>query len=75
MLKVSLIIDCDGCRRLFPYSRFASDDTTAWQVHGETLVHMAEEKGWTRTECGNFHYCLDCYEELLAMQMDSELLF
>lgn len=64
MLKVSLIIDCDGCRSLFPYSRFASDDTSAWRVHGEFLVAMAEEDGWVRTSCGNYHYCEPCWDEL-----------
>lgn len=67
MLKVSLIIDCDGCRCLFPFSRFASDDTVAWRVHGDSLVSMAEDAGWTRSECGNFHYCPECSVDLEAM--------
>lgn len=67
MLKVSLIIDCDGCRCLFPFSRFASDDTVAWRVHGDCLAAMAEDAGWTRSECGNFHYCSHCWTELEDM--------
>jgi hypothetical protein len=69
MLKVSLIIDCDGCRRLFPFSRFVSEDITAWQLHRRTLESMAEEGDWEMSECGNFHYCPSCSKDLLELIM------
>lgn len=67
MLKVSLIVCCDDCRCLFPFSRFASDDTAAWRVHGDSLTTMAQDAGWTRSECGKFHYCPNCWTELEDM--------
>jgi hypothetical protein len=73
MLKVSLIIDCDGCRLLFPFSPFVSDDISAWQLHAGTLTEMAQEHGWETSDCGNFHYCSSCYDELLEMQKASQI--
>ena len=64
MLKVLIMIDCDSCRSLFQLSHFASTDVTAWSVHGDKLVQLAESNGWSRTCCGNFHYCPTCAEEL-----------
>jgi hypothetical protein len=60
MLKVLLMIDCDFCRQLFRFSLFASEDLTAWGVHGQGLATMAEAQGWQRSLCGNFHYCPHC---------------
>lgn len=60
MRKVLLLIDCDGCRCLYEFSRTASEDTTAWHVHGDTLVRMAIDDSWHETSCGNYHYCSAC---------------
>ena len=67
MLKVSLLIDCDSCRSLYPFSRFVSDDVSAWRVHGEALVDMSDQDGWDRSECGNFHYCPACSASVQEM--------
>lgn len=64
MFKVLLLIDCDGCRRLFEFSRTASEDTSAWRVHGEALLSMAKRKDWAETIDGNSHYCPQCWREL-----------
>jgi hypothetical protein len=63
MKKVLLLIDCDACRSLFDYSHFASEDTTAWNVHGDRLIGMAVAEGWAESSCGNFQYCPGCLEE------------
>jgi hypothetical protein len=63
MLKVMLMIDCDACRRLFRLSHVASEDRTAWLIHGGSLTDMAEEEGWGNSSCRNFHYCPRCVEE------------
>ena len=64
MLRVFLLIDCDGCRDVFPYSRLASEDRTAWHVHSRSLIRCAEDDGWFESSDGNFHYCSTCYEKL-----------
>lgn len=69
MLKVMLLIDCDGCRRLFLCSRFASEDTSAWRVHGDILSKMAEDVGWIQSSDGNLHFCSAC------LKMDDALYF
>jgi hypothetical protein len=63
MKKVLLMIDCDGCRRLYEYTRTASEDTIAWWVHGNNLIKMAMKDGWARTEDDNYYYCPACQEE------------
>ena len=63
MKKVLLLIDCDFCRKLYTYSRFASEDTMAWAVHGNNIVAMAANDGWGESECRNFHYCPDCIKD------------
>jgi hypothetical protein len=63
MKKVLLMIDCDSCRRLYEYTRTASEDTIAWWVHGDTLTKMAMTDGWARTEDDNSHFCPGCWEE------------
>jgi hypothetical protein len=63
MIKVSIIIDCDACRCLFRLSHFASEDITAWRVHGGALLSLAEDDGWVQTSDGNYHYCPGCLEE------------
>lgn len=68
MLKVLLLLDCDNCREMFPFSRFAGDDSTAWKVHGDILTKMADDAGWAHTESGSSHLCPDCWEECLDMQ-------
>lgn len=62
MKKVLLMIDCDSCRRLYEYTRTASEDTIAWWVHGNNLTKMAMQDGWARTEDDNSHFCPDCLE-------------
>jgi hypothetical protein len=62
MKKVILLIDCDSCRTLYAYSRFASEDTTAWDLHGSNLVRMAINDGWAESSDGNFQYCPRCLE-------------
>lgn len=67
MLKVLLLIDCDTCRRLFEFSRTASEDTAAWRLHGKSLVGMAEDSGWAESDDGNFHYCPSCSDDMQKM--------
>ena len=67
MMKVLLMIDCDSCRELFSFSRTASDDTSAWRVHGTNLVRMAIEHGWAESQDCNYHYCPKCADELEEM--------
>lgn len=64
MKKVLLLLDCDLCRCLYEFTRFASEDTTAWDLHGRTIANMAFQDGWARTVDDNSHYCPDCIEEL-----------
>lgn len=63
MLKVLLLIDCDGCRNIFHYSRFASEDNTAWRIHGDNLIKMAESNGWNESSDGNSHFCPSCLQQ------------
>lgn len=67
MKKVLLMLDCDNCRRLYPFTRFASEDTTAWDVHGDTLTGMALVDGWSRSEDDNSHFCSECSNEQVDM--------
>lgn len=69
MKKVLLLIDCDSCRCLYTHTRFASEDTIAWEVHGNGLIKMAVRDGWGESYCRNFQYCPDCIQddEELAM--------
>lgn len=60
MKKVLLMLDCDFCRELYGYTRTASEDTTAWDVHGDAIVRMALKDGWECSEDYNSHYCPDC---------------
>ena len=65
MQKVLLMVDCDWCRSIYEHIRVASDDTIAWDHHGHALVRTAcEEGGWAVSECGNFHYCPNCADEI-----------
>ncbi len=64
MLKVLLLIDCDSCRALFRHLTVASDDQTAWAVHGDNLAVIAEDQGWVRTHDGNCHYCSRCWPDV-----------
>jgi hypothetical protein len=65
MQKVLLLIDCDWCRTVYEHVRMASDDTTAWDHHGHALVQRAcTEDGWSVSDCGNFHYCPNCADEV-----------
>jgi hypothetical protein len=69
MKKVLLLIDCDSCRQLYTYSRLASEDTTAWEHHGNHLIDLALREGWAESDCRNFQYCPRCfqdYEELIS---------
>ena len=68
MIKILLMIDCEFCRRLFRLSHFASDDPTAWTVHGDNLVAIAKSEGWLSSDCGNFHYCPPCTADLEAQE-------
>lgn len=70
MKKVLLLIDCDGCRRLYPYCRFASEDVTAWELHGNNIVRLAKREGWGESFCRNFQYCPDCIEEDERLAME-----
>jgi hypothetical protein len=63
MKKVLLLIDCDACRKLYDYSHFASEDVTAWSVHGDNLIRMAVAEGWAESSCHNFQYCPRCLDE------------
>ena len=63
MKNVLLLIDCDSCRKLFTYSHFASEDTTAWNAHGDDLIRMALTAGWAESFCRNFQYCPRCIQE------------
>ena len=63
MKKVLLMIDCDNCRRLYEYTRCASEDTSAWHVHGGMLAKMAFKDGWARTLDDNSHFCPNCVVE------------
>jgi hypothetical protein len=67
MKKVLLMLDCDGCRQLYEIIRIASEDTTAWHVHGDSITRMAMEDGWARTEDDNSYYCPDCLLSLEDM--------
>jgi len=62
--KVLLLIDCDSCRCLYEFTRLASEDTTAWDVHGRALVQMALQSGWAGSQDDNFQYCPDCVRQL-----------
>lgn len=66
MKKVLLLLDCDHCRCLYDFARFASEDTTAWDLHGRTIAKRAFQDGWARTPDDNFHYCPDCIQKLEA---------
>jgi hypothetical protein len=63
MKKVLLLIDCDSCRQLYVHSRVASEDTTAWELHGNNLIKMAVRDGWGESCCRNFQYCPSCLED------------
>jgi len=63
MKRVFLLIDCDSCRQLYPHSLFASEDTSAWEVHGNNLLEMAERDGWAGSSCRNYQYCPTCLQE------------
>jgi hypothetical protein len=62
MKKVLLMLDCERCRRLYEFTLTASEDTSAWWVHGTRLIKMALKDGWARTEDDNSHYCPTCVE-------------
>ena len=66
MLKVLLMIDCDFCRRLLPYSHTVSEDRTAWHAHSGRLLELAGNEGWDVTDDGNFHYCPSCSQSLAS---------
>jgi hypothetical protein len=71
--KVLLMIDCDSCRRLYEYTRTASEDTSAWWVHGNAVAKMAMRDGWARSADDNFHYCPECLDECdedMCLQFD-----
>lgn len=74
MKKVLLLLDCDLCRNVYEYTRFASEDTTAWDVHGSAISRMAFRDGWARTCDDNSHYCPSWIEQL-DEQFQLELLF
>jgi len=63
MKKVFLLIDCDSCRQLYAHSLFASEDTSAWEIHGDRLLEMAEHDGWAKSSCSNYQYCPSCLQE------------
>ena len=63
MKKVLLLIDCDSCRQLYIHSRVASEDTSAWNVHGNNLIRMAMRDGWGESYCRNFQYCPRCLDD------------
>ena len=63
MKKVLLMLDCDGCRCLYEHVRIASEDTTAWWVHGNALVKRALLEGWARSDDDNYYFCPDCQDE------------
>lgn len=63
MKKVLLLIDCDSCRMLYVYSRLASEDTTAWDHHGNNLIRLALRDGWAESYCRNFQYCPSCLQD------------
>lgn len=60
MRKVLLLIDCDACGRLYDFSRTASEDITAWHVHGNIIIQMALDDGWHQSYDTNYHYCPRC---------------
>ena len=65
MQKVLLMIDCDWCRCVYEHIRLTSNDVTAWDHHGNALVDEAcEQEGWAISECGNYHYCPNCADEV-----------
>lgn len=61
MKQVLLMLVCDCCRRLYEFTRTASEDVTAWEVHGDTIIAMALNDGWAGAEDGNSHYCPTCF--------------
>lgn len=61
MKQVLLMLVCDCCRSLYEFTRAASADAIAWDVHGGTIINMALDDGWAGTEDGNFHYCPTCF--------------
>jgi hypothetical protein len=63
MKKVMLMIDCDGCKCLYEHFHIASEDTSAWWVHGEALVKEALIAGWARSPDDNYYYCPDCRDD------------
>lgn len=63
MMKMLLLLDCDACRTLFPFSRTASNDSTAWAIHGRTLEDMAGESGWLILNSQESHLCPDCADD------------
>ena len=67
MKKVLLMLDCDSCRQFYEMTRIASEDTTAWHVHGHMITEMAIKDGWACTEDDNSHYCPDCLTTLEDM--------
>ena len=70
MQKTLLMIDCDWCRTVYEHIRMASDDTTAWHHHGYAPVRKAcEEDGWAVSDCGDFHYCPNCADEVENISM------
>lgn len=68
MLKVLLQVFCDGCKQPFQFARSASSDTSAWEVHGDTLIQMALQEDWTVSSDGNLHFCACCNTEDSALQ-------
>jgi hypothetical protein len=63
MKKALLLLDCDSCRQVYSHSCFASEDTTAWEIHGANLIQMAVCDGWAESYCRNYLYCPSCLRE------------
>lgn len=72
MMKMLLLLDCDLCRKLFPFSHTASNDRTAWMAHGQTIEVMAEDSGWLILNSFESHLCPHCTEEYWQAQAQRE---
>jgi hypothetical protein len=63
MLKLGLILNCDGCGRILTYSRLVHWDNSAISVHSENHIRNAQNEGWHESLDCNSHYCRSCLRE------------
>lgn len=70
MLKLFVHIECDSCHRQFPFGRASDYTTDALRFNTSALTAMARHYDWclATSEETRYHYCLECYSDMLDMQ-------